>query len=135
MAFVNGLPLSKIQLKILGDEHATLKSAFNQIQNYMFQMPSLFRTNAALVTTDGVSARIVSLTADIERFIVWRTVSRDNIAPKGTPELETVTRGVLEHRPLCGQWWCGEVGCYPNQTVLACKPGRLNLAKYAISLT
>ena len=47
--FVNGLPLAVIELKNPGDEHATLEGAFNQLQTYKDRIPSLFRTNAALV--------------------------------------------------------------------------------------
>ena len=94
--FVNGLPLAVIELKNPGDEHATLQGAFNQLQTYKAEIPSLFRTNAALVTSDGIQARLGSLTADIERFMPWRTVDGTMVAPKGTPELETIIKGVFE---------------------------------------
>ena len=96
--FVNGLPLGVIELKNPGDENATLDGAFNQLQTYKSQIPSLFRTNAALVISDGIAARIGSLTADRERFMPWRTVTGDDLAPKGTPELETVLKGVFDRR-------------------------------------
>ncbi|WP_446831656.1 type I restriction endonuclease subunit R [Candidatus Foliamicus sp.] len=94
--FVNGLPLAVIELKNPGDESATLDGAYNQLQTYKDEIPSLFRTNAALMTSDGVQARIGSLTASIERFMPWRTVDGSTIAPKGSPELETVIKGVFE---------------------------------------
>jgi type I restriction enzyme R subunit len=96
--FINGLPLGVIELKNPGDENATLDGAFNQLQTYKAQIPSLFSTNAALVISDGLAARIGSLTADRERFMPWRTVTGDDIAPKGTPELETLLKGVFEKR-------------------------------------
>lgn len=96
--FVNGLPLGVIELKNPGDESATLDGAFNQLQTYKAQITSLFRTNAALVVSDGISARIGSLTADRERFMPWRTVTGDDLAAKGTPELETVLKGVFDRR-------------------------------------
>jgi type I restriction enzyme R subunit len=99
--FVNGLPLAVIELKNPGDENATLQGAFNQLQTYKDQIPSLFRTNALLVTSDGVQARVGSLTASLERFMPWRTVDGRSVAPKGTPELGTVLEGVFEkHRFL-----------------------------------
>ena len=55
--FVNGLPLAVIELKNPGDECATLEGAFNQLQTYKDEIPSLFRTNAALMTSDGLQAR------------------------------------------------------------------------------
>lgn len=96
--FVNGLPLGVIELKNPGDENATLDGAFNQLQTYKAQIGSLFRTNAALLISDGVAARIGSLTAEFERFMPWRTVTGDDLAPKGTPELETVLKGLFDHR-------------------------------------
>ena len=94
--FVNGLPLAVIELKNPGDENATLDGAFNQLQTYKDQIPSLFRTNAALVTSDGLHGRLGSLTANLERFMPWRTVDGSAVAPKGTPELATVIEGVFE---------------------------------------
>ena len=96
--FVNGLPLGVIELKNPGDENATLDGAFNQLQTYKAQITSLFRTNAALVISDGLWGRVGSLTADFERFMPWRTVEGDDVAPKGTPELETLIKGVFEKR-------------------------------------
>jgi type I restriction enzyme, R subunit len=96
--FVNGLPLGVIELKNPGDENATLDGAFNQLQTYKSQITSLFRTNAALVISDGIAARIGSLTADRERFMPWRTITGDSVVPKGTPELETVLKGVFDRR-------------------------------------
>jgi type I restriction enzyme R subunit len=96
--FVNGMPLGVIELKNPGDENATLDGAFNQLQTYKSQIASLFRTNAALVISDGIAARIGSLTADRERFMPWRTVAGDALAAKGTPELETVLKGVFGRR-------------------------------------
>ena len=94
--FVNGLPLAVIELKNPGDENATLDGAFNQLQTYKDQIPSLFRTNAVLVTSDGLHARLGSLTANLERFMPWRTVDGSAVAPKGAPELGTVIEGVFE---------------------------------------
>ena len=85
-----------IELKNPGDENATLDGAFNQLQTYKDQIPSLFRTNAVLVTSDGLHARLGSLTANLERFMPWRTVDGSAVAPKGAPELGTVIEGVFE---------------------------------------
>lgn len=99
--FINGLPLGVIELKNPGDEQATLDGAYNQLQTYTSQIPSLFRTNGVLVISDGLNARIGSLTASRERFMPWRTVDGDEVAPKGAPELETLLKGVLDkHRFL-----------------------------------
>lgn len=96
--FVNGLPLAVIELKAPGGENATLTSAFNQLQTYKQQIPALFRSNALLVTSDGLSARVGSLSADLERFMPWRTTDGTRIEPKGSPEMATLIEGVFEQR-------------------------------------
>lgn len=94
--FVNGLPLAVVELKAPGSENATLIGAFNQLQTYKAQIPALFRCNALLVTSDGLAARVGSLTANGERFMPWRTTDGQRIEPKGTPELATLIEGVFE---------------------------------------
>lgn len=98
VVFVNGMPLGVIELKNPGDGNATLDGAFNQLRTYRHQIPSLFRSNAVLLISDGITARIGSLTADMERFMPWRTVNGDDLVPKGTPELEAMLKGVFDHR-------------------------------------
>ena len=46
--FVNGLPLAVIELKNPADENATIRAAFQQLQTYKAEIPSLFAFNAAL---------------------------------------------------------------------------------------
>ena len=79
--FVNGLPLGVIELKNAADENATIWTAFNQLQTYKEQIPSLFAYNEVLVVSDGIEARIGSLTADRERFMPWRTIDGETLAP------------------------------------------------------
>lgn len=96
--FVNGLPLAVIELKNPGHENAHLAAAYNQLQTYKTQIGSLFRTNALLVTSDGLSARVGSLTANEERFMPWRTTDGAAIAPKGSPEMAVLIEGIFEKR-------------------------------------
>ncbi|MDB4068600.1 type I restriction endonuclease subunit R [Pseudomonadales bacterium] len=100
VVFVNGLPLVVIELKNPVDENATIDDAYNQLQTYKDEIPSLFRTNGLLITSDGLLARVGSLTANSERFMAWRTVDGENIAPKGVPELETLINGVFDQARL-----------------------------------
>ena len=100
VVFVNGLPLAVIELKAPGSESATLVSAFNQLQTYKQQIPQLFHTNALLVTSDGIAARLGSLSANLERFMPWRTTDGTEVAPKGAPELHTLIEGVFERQRL-----------------------------------
>ncbi|WP_428310748.1 type I restriction endonuclease subunit R [Hydrocarboniphaga sp.] len=96
--FVNGLPLAVIELKAPGSAGAHLAGAYNQLQTYKQQIPALFHTNALLVTSDGIAARVGSLSADLERFMPWRTTDGRDVLPKGQPELPTLIEGLFEPR-------------------------------------
>ena len=96
--FVNGLPLTVIELKNPADENATVWSAFQQLQTYQAQIPALFATNAALVVSDGVQARIGSLGAGKEWFKPWRTIAGREDASAKLSELQVVLEGVFERR-------------------------------------
>lgn len=100
VVFLNGLPVAVIEVKKPGAETATLGAAYNQIQTYKVQIPSLFRTNALLVTTDGVLARVGSLTANDERFMPWRTTDGKEVATKGHPEMSTLIEGLFDRKRL-----------------------------------
>jgi type I site-specific restriction-modification system R (restriction) subunit len=98
LLFINGLPVAVIELKNPADENATVWSAFQQLQTYQAQIPELFVTNAALVASDGVQARIGSLGAGKEWFKPWRTISGRSDAPAALSELQVVLEGVFEKR-------------------------------------
>ena len=96
--FVNGLPLAVIELKNAADENATIWTAFNQLQNYKTDIPALFTFDEAMSISDGLEARIGSLTADSERFMKWRTIEGDGLAPASIPQLKVLIEGVFEKR-------------------------------------
>ncbi|MBX3372592.1 MAG: type I restriction endonuclease subunit R [Phycisphaeraceae bacterium] len=96
--FVNGLPLAVIELKNAADEQATIWSAFNQLQTYKAQIPQLFTYNAALVISDGLEARIGTLTAAHEWFMPWRTTEGESLAPARMAQLEVLLTGIFEKR-------------------------------------
>ena len=98
IVFVNGIPLTVLELKNAADENATIWSAYEQLQTYKSEIPSLLHYNALLVVSDGLQARVGSLTANQEWFKVWRTIDDERDAPKSALELEVLVRGVFEKR-------------------------------------
>ena len=98
VVFVNGLPLAVIELKNPADEQADIWKAFNQLQTYKEQIPALFTFNEALVISDGVQARMGTLTGNKEWFLPWRTVTGEELAAPHLPELQVVLEGVFEKR-------------------------------------
>jgi type I restriction enzyme R subunit len=78
--FVNGLPLAVLELKNAAAENATIWSAFQQLQTYQAEVPTLFATNALLAVSDGVAARVGALGAGREWFKPWRTIAGETLA-------------------------------------------------------
>ena len=96
--FVNGLPLVLIEIKNPVDEGTTIWTAWQQIQTYKAEFPSLFAMNAALIVSDGMAARIGTLTAGREWFKPWRTIAGEELAPSIYPDLRVLIEGVFEKR-------------------------------------
>jgi type I restriction enzyme R subunit len=94
--FVNGLPLAVLELKNAADENATVWSAFQQFQTYKAELPALFAYNALLIASDGVEARVGTLTAGREWFKPWRTISGQAVAESYLPELQVMVNGVFD---------------------------------------
>lgn len=95
VVFVNGIPLAVLELKNPADEATTIKSAFNQLETYKKYIPSLFTTNEVNIISDGILARCGTLTSGIDRFMPWRTIDGNDIASKGSLELEVLIRGMF----------------------------------------
>lgn len=104
--FLNGLPLVVIELK--GTEGKDIEAAFNQIETYKADIPDLFRTTLFNVISDGFTARYGSLSANLDRFMTWRTLDGETLVPAGTDlALETLARGLLNRQTLLDLLrWC-----------------------------
>jgi type I restriction enzyme R subunit len=100
VVFVNGLPLAILELKNAAAENATVWDAFMQLQTYKAELPALHVFNELLVASDGLNARLGTLTADRERFSPWRTIEGEELAPASLSQLEVLIRGVFEPRRL-----------------------------------
>ena len=101
LLFLNGLPIVLLELKNPGDENADIWSAFNQVQAYREDIPDLFIYNALVVISDGISARMGSLTAERERYMAWRTIDGVQTDPLGgMRELETLVHGAFDRALL-----------------------------------
>ena len=93
--FINGLPLVVIELKNPATENATIESAWNQLNTYKSDIPSLMAYNAFLIVSDGITAKAGSLTASLDRFTYWKTADGIAKAHERIPQLEVLTQGML----------------------------------------
>ncbi len=96
IVFINGLPLAVLELKNPADSSADIWSAYQQLQTYKEEIPDLFIFNEALVVSDGLNARVGSLTASKERFMPWRTVNNEDDKPLFEYFLETLVKGFFK---------------------------------------
>ncbi|MDE0267456.1 MAG: type I restriction endonuclease subunit R [Acidimicrobiaceae bacterium] len=92
--FVNGLPLGVVELKNPADPDATIWTAWQQLQTYKSDLPTLFAMNAMMVVSDGVEARLGTLTAGREWFKPWRTITGEELADEWLPQLQVLLQGV-----------------------------------------
>lgn len=97
--YVNGLPIVVIELKNAADGNASLQSAYNQIQTYKKQISNLFRFNELCIISDGLDARVGTISSPIQRFLAWKTIDGEREAGN-IPELDTLIRGMLAKERL-----------------------------------
>ena len=96
--FVNGLPLGLIELKNPADKKATVWTAWNQIQTYKAQLTDLFAFNTVLIASDGLKARMGTLTAGREWFKPWRTITGETLAGPHLPQLQVMLEGMCQRK-------------------------------------
>jgi len=98
--FVNGLPLVVIELKNAASENADIKSAYQQIQTYKAIIPSLFTYNAICIISDGLECKAGSVSADLSRYMTWKTADGVKEASRFKPQLEIMLKGMLQPATL-----------------------------------
>ena len=81
LIFVNGIPLVIIELKSASDENVGIESAYNQIQTYKKDIPSLFNYNAFCILSDGINAKAGTITSNEARHMHWRLIDGMVVKP------------------------------------------------------
>ena len=74
IVFINGLPLVLFELKSPSRAEADSEDAYQQIQNYKKQIPTLFAYNMFCVISDMAQTRFGTITATESRFVEWKSV-------------------------------------------------------------
>ncbi|MGB3075429.1 MAG: type I restriction endonuclease subunit R, partial [Chitinophagales bacterium] len=98
--FINGLPLVVIELKNAASENADIKSAYQQIQTYKATIPSLFTYNVICILSDGLECKAGSVSADLSRYMTWKTADGIKEPSRFKPQLETLLKGMLKASTL-----------------------------------
>jgi len=92
--FINGLPLVVVELKSATSEKATLERAYTQIQNYKTAIPSIFFYNALCIISDGIDARVSSVSAPYSRYLAWKSPKKEDNGI--LPELQIMAEQMLK---------------------------------------
>jgi type I restriction enzyme, R subunit len=100
LLFVNGLPLVVVELKNAASDTADIRSAFQQIQTYKAIIPSLFTFNAVCIISDGLECKAGSVSADLSRYMTWKTADGLKESSRFKPQLETLLKGMLQPATL-----------------------------------
>lgn len=98
IVFINGLPISVLELKNPADEEADIWKAFEQMGTYKEELSDLFAYNLACIISDGFNARIASISAGKERYAYWRTVTNEKDKPSFELELEIMVKGFFNRK-------------------------------------
>ena len=94
--YVNGLPLVVVELKNATSEKATIRNAYTQIQNYKKDVPSIFFYNALCVISDGIDAKVSSVSAPFTRFLGWKAPEDAGVQT----DLQVMTKHMFDKRVL-----------------------------------
>ena len=94
--YINGLPLVVVELKNATSEKATIRNAFTQIQNYKKDVPSIFFYNALCVISDGIDAKVSSVSAPFTRFLSWKAPEEAGLQT----DLQVMTKHMFDKRVL-----------------------------------
>lgn len=98
--FINGIPVVVIELKSASDENVGIENAYNQIQTYKRDIPSLFNYNAFCILSDGINAKAGTITSNEERFMNWRSIDGETVEPLSKPQYEVLFYGMLAKERL-----------------------------------
>ncbi|MDD2627943.1 MAG: type I restriction endonuclease subunit R [Clostridia bacterium] len=97
--FVNGIPLVVFELKSAIRENTTIENAYNQIKNYQMDIKSLFEYNCFSVISDGVNARIGTITSDLTRYMTWKSIDGEKLE-ENINQVDVLLKGVFRKERL-----------------------------------
>lgn len=96
--FINGLPLVLMELKSPSKEEAGIENAYNQIRNYMQDIPSVFIYNAICVISDLSTNKAGTITSGLDRFMEWKT--KDGVEIANYADFDTFCQGLFQKERL-----------------------------------
>ncbi len=94
--FINGMPLVVVELKSTVREEVKLEDGYHQLKGYQeVHIPSLFYYNQFLIVSDGVQARVGTITSPWSRFSEWKKAEDTDEVKENMPTHQTLFNGML----------------------------------------
>ena len=101
VVFINGIPVSVIELKTISETSVKLHDAYEQLHiRYFRDIENLMRFSFISVISDGVNTKCGSLFADYKHYFPWKSVDGKNYSDDGIPSLFTMVEGLFDHGTL-----------------------------------
>lgn len=95
VVFVNGIPISVFELKSPTSESGTIRSAYNQLQDYKKDIPDIFKYNQVLVVSDLMDARHGTISSSWEWFSKWKGIESEDEKHESEFPLEILVKGIF----------------------------------------
>lgn len=96
--FINGMPLVLCELKSPSKDEVNAENAYNQIRNYMQDIPSMFIYNAICVISDLTTNKAGTITSGLDRFMAWK--SKDGTETVALADFATFYEGMFDRARL-----------------------------------
>src|SRR3989344_2622320 len=93
--FVNGLPLTLLELKSPIRGEATIGQAYRDIEYYKKEVPKIFLYNQVICLSDLTEARHGTISSSWERYGTWKGIDSESDVPKGASQLEVLAKGLF----------------------------------------
>jgi type I restriction enzyme, R subunit len=100
VVFINGIPLVVIELKNASNETVGIEEGFHQLQTYKKGIPTIFNYNAFLITSDGINAKVGTISSDFDRFMFWRTIDGSSEIPSSSSQLKVMLHGMMDKKRI-----------------------------------
>lgn len=101
VVFINGIPVSVIELKTVSEEGVKLYSAFEQLTiRYTRDIENLMRFSLISVISDGVNTKCGSIFSDYKHFFPWKSTDGKSYVKDGVESLTTMISGLFDHATL-----------------------------------
>ena len=92
--YVNGMPLSILELKRAGSAAATVDAAHAQLRTYLRELPLAFRFCVFTLVSDGVDAKYGTPFTPLNHFSPW------NVDDDGAPLVQPRIEGIVDVQPM-----------------------------------